>query len=127
MPKDWKGLSPEEYEKERQFYLERKQLYCVTCESLIPVGRILLGASTCSPDCAKISKQVRRVLKTLHRRQCLNCGRPWTPEFEAAFRLAKKQLGIHRGRPAGEKPSEGMLEAQPENLLEAEPQEAANE
>jgi predicted nucleic acid-binding Zn ribbon protein len=76
------------YRKRTEPFADPK-FFCVVCRNEIPADRVLLKAVTCSKDCAREHKNMKRRLRDTER--CRFCNRPSTPAERAQFVQWRKE------------------------------------
>lgn len=68
------------------------KFHCVVCTAALTEERVVHKAVTCSKDCAKIFRNLRRSLINKHRGRCRTCNRPSSAEERALFNQWRKTL-----------------------------------
>jgi predicted nucleic acid-binding Zn ribbon protein len=80
------------------------EIFCTICKKTVPEDRVLRQAVTCSKECARTLKNLRRQKRD--QKKCRYCAMPSTPEERQLFKAwrAQSSRAPKRGRPKKVKP-----------------------
>lgn len=100
-----------------------EQTYCIVDREQIPEDRAVRKSNTCSKECAKKLKAIRR--EHTDARRCRHCNKPSTPEerraFAAFLRSNPNYKPPKRGRPHKEQESPESTEPAVTSEMSANP------